>query len=725
MPKTIIVSNRLPIRIEADKEGEPVYRTSEGGLATALGSVYKENGNIWIGWPGKEIQDESTRATVTRFLVENHMRPVFLSQEELNEYYLGFSNQTLWPAFHYFVQYINYKAERWDYYCRVNQKFADEVIKYAEPEDIIWVHDYQLLLLPGLLRQRLPEASIGFFQHIPFPSYEVFRLLPWRNELLQGLLGSDYLGFHTYDDMRHFLSNVHRLTNYHYRANTVEVGERLVEVDALPMGIDYAKYYESAVAEETRAKVEEFRQGFGKQRFILSVDRLDYSKGIPDRLHAFNRFLAENPEYQGEVSLLLIVVPSRDKVPSYQSLKDQVDEMVGKINGRFATFNWRPIHYFYRSFPLTELSAFYRLSEVAMITPVRDGMNLVCKEFVASKFDKRGVLILSEMAGSAKELSEAILVNPKDQQGLVRALKQALEMDPIEQRHRLEIMQESLQKYDIFSWVKLFNDNFALVKEKQKELRSSFLRDETEAPLIEAYDAAEKRLIILDYDGTLVPFHNDPAMSVPDEELLHLLRGIAEQEKNELIIISGRPADFLDKHLGNLGLAMGAEHGIWLKERGGKWQLNVEMPDESWKNTARNVINFYVDRTPGSFLEEKENALVWHFRRVESGLASLRSSELSSHLRHVLAEKGLDIMEGHAVVEVKPAAINKGSIAHRYYKKINPDFAIALGDDKTDEYIFAALPSSVYSIKVGTGQTKARYSVSDYQQVRQLLAKLL
>ncbi len=724
MPRTIIVSNRLPLRAELHENGYQ-FKASEGGLATGLGSIYREGDNVWLGWPGKEFKDNQEQKQVQKELAKANMAPVFLDQDDLDGYYLGFSNQTLWPAFHYFVQYITYNEEQWEAYVRVNQKFADVILELTDPNCRIWIHDYQLMLVPKMLRDKMPEASIGYFQHIPFPSYEVFRMLPWRKELLEGVLGSDFLGFHTYDDMRHFLSCVHRLTDYEYRSNTISVNGRHVEADALPMGIDYAKYAEQARDPETLAIVDKYRKAIGNQRVILSVDRLDYSKGIPDRLTAFRKFLEQNPAYHGKVSLILIVVPSRHRVPSYGRLKDDVDELVGKINGYFSDMNWQPIHYFYRSFSLPELSAFYVMSDVAMITPIRDGMNLVCKEYIASRTQRDGVLILSEMAGSAKELSESILVNPNDQKTLTQSIGQALELSKEEMDRRMAIMQETLQNYNIFHWVNFFTENLDRVKAEQSKMHTIGLNDQQRKKIITAYKSASTRLLLLDYDGTLVDFHTDPSKSVPDAELRRVLEKLMANPKTEIAIISGRPASFLDEHLGNYPIAMAAEHGMWFKKKGGEWRVNPNIPnDESWKDEARKVINFYVARTPGSFLEEKEHSLVWHYRKVERGLAAFRSSELNSHLRHKLADKEIEVMSGNAVIEVKPKASNKGKAALRLKNQFKPDFVLAAGDDQTDEYIFEALSPGDYSIKVGNGVTHAGLYVKDSQEIRLLLTEL-
>lgn len=723
MSKTIIVSNRLPVRIERSEESY-TYKPSEGGLATGLGSIYKEGNNIWIGWPGASFNNKNVKEEITAGLAEESMKPVFLTPQEVEDYYLGFSNQTLWPACHYFVQYINYDDNMWNAYKKVNRKFADCILESLEPGDVVWVHDYQLLLVPGMLREKQPDITIGFFQHIPFPSYEVFRMLPWRRELLDGMLGADYLGFHTYDDMRHFLSSVHRLAGYDYNTNQIQLEDRLVVADSLPMGIDYDKFAKNALSAETEKRMVRYKESFEAGKVVLSMDRLDYSKGIPKRLQAFDLFLEQNPEYIGNVSMLLIVVPSRDEVPSYQELKYEVDQLVGRINSKHGKISWRPIHYFYRSYPFDSLSAFYRMCDVAMITPLRDGMNLVCKEYIASRPDQTGVLILSEMAGSAKELSDALLVNPNNISSMASALKRALSMNESEQKRHNAVMQKSLQKYDIFNWVDLFIGNLKWVKEKQHQLNTLQLSTKRENEMVESYKNSEKRLLLLDYDGTLIPFHDDPLACQPDEELVRVLRQLGENPKNHVVIISGRKADTLGEWLGDLPINLVAEHGIWTKGQGEDWQLNPELVETTWKDEARKIIDFYVDRTPGSFLEEKRHALVWHYRKVEKGLGELRSSELGSHLKHFMEQQRLQVLHGNHVVEVKPNAVNKGSIAQSIEQSVNPDFSFAVGDDRTDEDTFEMLSDDAYTLKVGIGASMARFSVEDHKKVRAILKTL-
>lgn len=724
MAKTIIVSNRLPIRVESTEDGILNFVSSEGGLATGLGSVYKEGENIWIGWTGYYPKSLEEEQTIEEYLKKENMRPVALTVKDVKLYYEGFSNKVLWPNFHYFPQYIEYKNEYWEAYRKVNENFCDELVKYISEGDTIWVHDYQLLLLPEMIRKRFPKISIGYFNHIPFPSYEMFRLLPWRKELLNGLLGADLVGFHTYDDMRHFLSSVSRLAARSVKEQLVENGERIVLVDSFPMGIDYEKYANSAAAPDTIAQEVLFRTSLQGKRVILSIDRLDYSKGIPQRLIAFESFLKKYPEYLNKVSLVMLVVPSRDNVEQYIQMKNEIDLLVGRINGQYGMMNWTPIHYFYRSLPLTKLSALYRIAEVAWVTPMRDGMNLVCKEFIASKLDKKGVLILSEMAGSAKELSDAILINPNNLTKQVEALHLALTMPVEEQIRRNEIMQKSLQRYNISHWVEVFMNNLKKIKKSQKALEIRKLADSDLDTLIKEYNDSHQRLIFLDYDGTLIHFFPSPNDAAPDEELLDILKSLTEDPRNHVVIISGRGRDPLEEWLQGLRISMICEHGLWLRPIEGKWRKLKDV-DDDWKEEIHPVLDSYVSRTPGSFIEIKDYSLVWHFRKVELGLGELRSRELTSHLKYMARDRHLQVLEGDMVVEIKNFEVNKGAAAKRWIKKHPADFHIAIGDDWTDEDTFGAMPDAAFTIKVGVQNSKARFNVESVDDVRALLKKII
>jgi trehalose 6-phosphate synthase/phosphatase len=720
MSKTIIVSNRLPVKI-SKTDNEYILSTSEGGLATGLGSVYKHGNNKWIGWPGIEITEADDRDKMTAQLDELSLVPVFLEQEEINQYYEGFSNEVLWPIFHYYIStYAVYKQSNWEYYNIVNNKFKDAILKIAQPGDVIWIHDYQLLLLPSLIRNELPDVSIGFFLHIPFPSQEMFRLIPWRYELLEGMLGSDLIGFHTYDDVRHFLGAATRILPVTSSANIITNGERSIVVESFPMGIDVKKYASLPLKKEVVEQIGSIKETFKNTKLILSIDRLDYSKGILQRLLAFEQLLQQHPEYCGKVTLHMIIVPSRDTVPQYAHLRDEIDKRVGNINGMYRNLDWTPIHYYYRSFPIETLSALYFAADVCLVTPMRDGMNLVSKEYVASRINDDGVLILSEMAGASKELIDALIVNPNNTNEVCNAIITALTMSPDEQKRRMQQMRQLVTKFNITHWVKIFMERLKEVKQMQRSMQTRHVSDGTEQSIINRYRKTKKRLIFLDYDGTLVGFKSNMAMAYPDKELLSLIDKLSSDRANDLVIISGRKHENIGEWFGDKDLYLIAEHGAWLKQKNTSWHKISGLSD-SWKHDIYPVFETYVDRTPGSFIEEKTYSLVWHYRNAQKGLGELRANELMNNLKYIANDKGLQLLPGDKVLEVKNMEINKGKAALTLVDKKEYDFIIAFGDDYTDEDVFKALPDSAVTIKVGGNLSAAKFYLRNPTEVRKLL----
>ena len=700
-----------------------VFKPSSGGLATGLGSIFSEKGNIWIGWPGLELKDVGEQKLARESLGKKKMVPIFLDQQEIEDFYEGFSNGVLWPACHYFPQYINYENKFWEAYVEVNRKFCAAILEKAEPDDTIWVHDYHLLLLPQMLRKALPNATIAYFQHIPFPSYEIFRMLPWREPLLAGMCGADLVGFHTYDDMRHFMSAVSRVLGYSDEKGYIRAEDHLINVDAFPMGIDYRKYEASAEDPATQEIIADYKSILGQQKLLISIDRLDYSKGILQRLCAFDYFLQENEQHRGNVSLIMVVVPSRDQVKEYAELKEEIDTQVGRINSKYSSFDWMPIHYFYRSFPLAELSAFYSMADVGLVTPLRDGMNLVCKEYIASKLDRKGVLILSEMAGASKELHDAILVNPNDVEEVASAIGKAITMNEEEQVRHMGYMQDHVRKYDVFQWVNVFMDRLAHVKKKQSELKSRRLKEIDFEQLKQRFKVADKPLILLDYDGTLVGYQPKPEDASPSKELKSVIRKLAE--KALVVIISGRDRKTLGKWFAHDPVNLMAEHGLWIrrKDKGQGW-TSVMSIDSSWKQDIRQVLDYYVIRTPGTFVEEKNNSLVWHCRQAENGLRDLRMREMFCHIKYVARGNNLQFQEGDFYLEIKGPGMDKSKMVMDFITEEHFDFILAIGDTWTDEETFKALPSWSHRIRVGHRSTKTQFSVGSHREVRQLLERL-
>jgi trehalose 6-phosphate synthase/phosphatase len=706
------------------REGNLTLEPSVGGLATGLGSIYRTRDSLWIGWPGVAPERiAKDKEEVEARLAEDRFHPIWLSQHDIENHYYGFCNKTIWPLFHYLSLYTIYSKNYWEAYKRVNREFCDEVVKIATNDDVIWIQDYHLMLLPQMIREKMPESSIGFFLHIPFVSSEMFRLLPWRREILEGLLGADLVGFHTYDYVHHFVESVRRVTGYEHSFGDISVGGRTVKVDAFPMGIDYQRFSGAERDPKVQKEIKRIHDRVGERKVVLSIDRLDYTKGIPERLEIFDMFLDKYPEYRGKVTLILVAVPSRTGVEHYRMLKRRLDELVGRINGKYGTFDWMPVWYLYRSLPFNMMMALYNVADICLVTPLRDGMNLIAKEFIASKEDGTGVLILSEMAGAAKELGEALIVNPNNKDEIVEAMKLAFTISPEEQAERNRPMQTRLARYSIAGWVEDFMDCLAKAKRKQHETGVTRLAREKREALAAAYHDAGNRLILLDYDGTLVPFKDRPEKASPDADILALLESLARADGNEVVIVSGRDRDTLEEWFGHLDIGLVAEHGVWTRDRGGEWSV-IETLRDDWKAEMKPLLELYVDRTPGSFVEEKSYSLSWHYRKADARLASVRAKELKEDLINLTENLGVRVLEGSKVIELKDAGVNKGRAVSRWLGRKDWEFILAIGDDWTDEDMFDVLGDSAYSIKVGLSASKARFNLDSQDDVRGLLKEL-
>jgi trehalose 6-phosphate synthase/phosphatase len=722
MNRLLIISNRLPVTVQKKKD-ELHFNQSVGGLATGLGSFYKSFNSKWVGWcgiPSERIDLNDKKIIETRLKEEFSSFPVFLSRKNVELYYGDFCNKTLWPLLHGFTQYATYNKNSWKAYKKTNEIFAKAVLEIAKTEDMIWVHDYHLMLLPLILRKELPEVAIGFFLHTPFPSSDVFRLLPWREEVLRGMLAADLVGFHTYNYVQNFLMTVRRLLSLNHTLGKIVVGNHLSKVDSFPIGIDYPLFAKAEAKTKVQRSIEKYTRKLGKTKKILSIDRLDYTKGVLHRLKGFNLFLNSYPEFKEKVTLILVAVPSRTKVQQYQSLKRNVDELIGKINGDHGKLGWTPIQYIYRSLPFHSLLALYKISDVAMITPLRDGMNLIAKEYVATKTNGKGVLILSEMAGAVEELREAIVVNPNSIEEIAEALNYALSMPEDEQVKRNRIMQERLQNYDIKAWANDFMNNLSQIKKEQKELKAKEVGDQVKAKIVDDYRGSENRVIFLDYDGTLVPFASSPEAAKPDSELRKLLISLSKDVKNRIVIISGRNKETLGTFFKNVNVDLVAEHGAWIRNGDSGWKTTGEY-NVDWKEKIKPILERFKYRTPGAMVEEKDFSLVWHYRKVNPELSTVRVSELKNTLCFLTENLKLEVAEGNKIVEIKNAGINKGLAAMKWLSKKKWDFILAVGDDVTDEDLFRELPEFAYSIKVGLAPSKAKFRFKSRDEVRSLL----
>jgi len=507
--------------------------------------------------------------------------------------------------------------------------------------------------------------------------------------------------------------------------NSVVVDDRLVKTETFPLGIDYARFSRATQDKDVQREREKLSRILGKNKLIFSVDRLDYSKGLLHRLLGFEHFLEKYPKWRENIIFNMVVIPSRESVGRYQDMKKEIEATVGRINGRYGSLTWRPVVYQYQSLGFAEMVALYDRSNVGLITPIRDGMNLVAKEYLACQRTDPGVLILSEMAGAVAELSEAILINPTDKAEIAGAIAKALDMPVSDRRAVLERMQRRLQTYDVFAWARDFFDTMARVKEEQHVLQVRLVNRSIENQIVQKYQKATRRNIFLDYDGTLVPFSRYPEMAVPSERVLAQLKRLAADAMNTLVIVSGRKQEFLDKWFGDLPVVLVAEHGAFIRTPSAGWSSEVD-PDQAWKQHVLPVLQRYADRCTGAFTEEKSLSLVWHYRNADPGISLLRSQELKDELRELVShDSKLQVVEGHKVIEVKKSGYDKGTVALKLLALAPYDFILAIGDDKTDEDLFHALPEQALTIKIGVMASLAKYNLKDQQGVLKLMDHLL
>jgi trehalose 6-phosphate synthase/phosphatase len=704
------------------------YIDSIGGLSTGLSKYHNEADSIWVGWPGISQEELSGREkrSIEKTLKEKYKcLPVFLTQEEVGKYYHGFCNNTIWPLFHYFSSQTQYDISTWEAYNEVNQKFYERIRSSIGKKDTVWIHDYQLMLLPEIIKRHHPFVQVGFFLHIPFPSAELFRLLVWREDILRGLLGADLIGFHTYDYVRHFLSCTRRLLGLDDNLNIISYEDRYVKVDSFPMGIDYNRFAGEVDESNLSPEVLEIKKIKENKGIILSIDRLDYTKGIPARIRAYNNFLVKYPEYRGKVRLNLIVAPSRTEIENYELLLKEIRELVSETNGTFGTMNWMPIWFLFKSFSQEELMALYRNSDVLLVTPLRDGMNLIAKEYVASRTDYGGMLVLSETAGAASELAEAVIVNANDADSVAQGIKTALEMTKEEKIARNKVMHQRLQRYTVEVWAEDFLRQLRNTCEDAEVIALPRPIETIKEHLEKDYVESEKRILFLDYDGTLVGFKAIPEQAVPDQDLKDLLHSLCGNPKNTIVLISGRDRKILDTWFSGIeGLHLIASHGLWLKHPGQKWTMTATL-DNQWKDSVRPVFQLFADRMPGAIVEEKEFALSLHYRRCNPDMVVAKLNELKETLVSMTKSSSLVIQEGSKVLELKDSKVNKGTAASLMIDHNGYDFLFGAGDDLTDEDTFRVLPQNAYVVKVGLGRTAAQYRTKSWLTMRKVLKRFV
>lgn len=722
--RLLIVSYRLPFTLKQTDDGYKLVQNA-GGLVSAVLSMAGQMGHTpsgepdrihWVGHAASELQ------SVPPEMLENEAfvaHPVFLDEEVHRGFYEGFSNDLLWPLFHYFPSYASFNEYHFEQYQEANARFRDVLDNLIEPGDLVWIHDFQLMLLPERIRQRHPSVAIGYFFHIPFPTYEIVKLLPrnWRQELLRGVLGADVVGFHTTDYVQHFMQSVMEVLALPIIGSRIVLPNRSIEVREFPISIDFHKFNASSRHRAVIETQHRYRALLRHNKLIFSVDRLDYTKGILYRLQGYERFLLDNPDWRDRVTFVMTVVPSRDQITQYQELKREIEETVGRINGLVGSIGWRPIVYVYSSLTFVELMALYTACDVALITPIRDGMNLVCKEFVASRRDAKGVLILSELAGAAQELTQALLVNPTDTQEVAEAIKAGLTMPPAEQEWRMLAMRKHLQNHTVFRWSQSF-----LQTVEDRLVRATELETDLAVPaFLSAFTQATQQLLLLDFDGTLAPIVDDPAMAQLSEHLKTTLSLLARQ--TDVVVISGRNRAFLETIFTDMPVYLVAEHGAFLRKPTQSW-TRLDLSTDDWVADVQAVMQQLVERLPGSFIEQKETAIVWHYRMLDDEIGESTANELSTQLRRMSFATPITIIQGSKVVEVKPALHSKGTVALAIVEQKTYDFIVSIGDDTTDEDMFRLLPNWSYTLKVGAGVSFARYRLARQPDVEALLVQM-
>jgi trehalose 6-phosphate synthase/phosphatase len=720
----VVVSNRLPFQVE--REGGQVRLTrSPGGLVSALEPALRRRGGTWVGWTGVPQEDGRPSGFALPASEGITYRPVPLTAAEVTQYYAGFANRTLWPLFHYFLGQTNIDGDTWRTYERVNERFAQVTAAEELDGSLVWIHDYQLLRVPHYLRLLAPDCRIAFFLHIPFPATEVFRVLPWSRILLRGVLACDLVGFHVPAYVGHFLTCAERLLGCEVdrAAGIVRFEGREVSVQAHPIGIDVALI--EALAAQPDAAPPPRQRADDRVAEILGVDRLDYTKGIPERLQAVERLLERYPAYRRRVRFTQVMVPSRERVAEYADLKRQIDEAVGRINGRFSEQGWSPVHYLARSLPPEELVPLYRRADVALLTPLRDGMNLVAKEYVAAQLENDGVLILSEMAGAADELQEALLVNPFDIEAVADALHRALSMSQDERRARMSALRDRVRANDVRVWV----SRFVAAAERASDRSNATVASPAEgvqrrlAPWLAQRPAVA---LFLDYDGTLTPLTARPDDARLSDLARQTLAQAARTPNLDTVIVSGRSLDDIKQRVGVPGLTYVGNHGFEMEGPG--IAFRHDRTDRCLEAMEQAATALEALGIAGARVERKGITLSLHLRGVKPDARDAVERQAEA----VLRRRRLRVTIGHEVIEARPALDwHKGrAVLHVLVHRHGADWparirALYIGDDMTDEDAFRSLRGIGRSICVASNHvpiaTASDLDLPDPDAVLQLL----
>lgn len=686
--RLLVVANRLPVAATRKGEDSWTLEISAGGLVSALLGV-NDFETRWIGWAGVNVPDEVGQRSLTKALAEKRCIPVFLDEEIVHQYYNGYCNNILWPLFHYLglpqedrLATTRTFQSQFASYKKANQLFADVVYKYYKEGDVVWCHDYHLMFLPQCLKEYNNNMKVGWFLHTPFPSSEIHRTLPSRSELLKSVLAADLVGFHTYDYARHFVSACTRILGLEGTPEGVEDQGKLTHVAAFPIGIDSNRFIRALELPEVKNHIRELKERFAGRKVMLGVDRLDMIKGIPQKILAFEKFLEENPVWRDKVVLLQIAVPTRTDVPEYQKLTCQVHEIVGRINGRFGTLTAVPIHHLDRSLDFPALCALYAVTDVALVTSLRDGMNLVSYEFVACQDEKKGVLILSEFAGAAQSLGAgAILVNPWNITEVAASIDYALTMpaDEREKRHRHNFMHVTTHTSQ--EWAETFvselNDTVVEAQLRTRQIPPPLPKGDA----VERYKQSKNRLLILGFNATLTEPVDTQGRRMDQFKEMELklhpdlkepLKKLCNDPSTIVIILSGSDRNVLDENFGEYNLWLAAEHGMFLRLTKGGWMTTMpENLQMDWVDSVKNVFEYFTERTPRSHFELRQTSLVWNYKYADVEFGRLQAKDLLQHLwTGPISNASVDVVQGGRSVEVRAVGVTKGAAIDRILGEI-------------------------------------------------------
>ncbi len=724
MPRCLLVSNRLPVAYNTTFKK---FTSSSGGLVSAIKGLDPAKVGYDFEWMGI-LTDDIHQEDIEELKKTSHgslpCHPIIIPKSSYDAYYNLYCNNVLWPLFHYERNMVRHTQEGWRAYEEVNRLVAEAILEEAKDTDTIWIHDFQLLLVPGMIKDKRPKLKVGFFLHIPFPSSEIFRELPQRKEILISLIQCDQIGFHDLSYLNHFRSSVGRIMG--------DVNETGKSWGVYPISIDTEHFIHLSTQPETLEWIERYRKSKKNLKWILGVDRLDYIKGLVLKLQAFRAFLKRFPEEREKVQLVQIVIPSRTEVPQYKSLKKEIEQMVSSINGEFGSPAWMPVQYIYHSVSEPELSALYQLSDVLNISSRRDGMNLVSLEYVMSQNDTTpGVVLLSEFAGAHSTLSYALSINPWNIADTVIKMKEALHHPEVKRKKEMKAMKEFLTRYTSSDWAKFILEDMAMEPKKKEIIKPM--------PLNGHFDwmkdiKGKKIVFFCDLDGTLAPIAPHPKDVKISNSTIDLLQAISEQKNCEFVVVSGRDKEFLEEQFldFDFNFPLAACHGAYCYSPvDSQWHTRIPQDSTKWKDKVLEVLELYSLRTPESFIEDKGHAITWHYRNSPRDFAEFLANKLFFELEEILANQPAQVTRGKKVIEVKSIHANKGFFVQQWVqsKVHQPDFVVAVGDDTTDEDMFSALQGrkdiKPICIKIGNEDTVAHYLIKDQLSVNQFLEKFL